>query len=345
MSTMHVVRDLLRQLSEDKWRRDHPFSTELTAVNEVLFRPFAADEDRQEALGLWVQRHQPCLFGRVAAPQNALHYLFLNDDDLRESDQHIAGRIQQARHEWWQRSRFPRKGISAPAHGLVLCVVSQRVNYAEPNELLRQFSEKILDLWGCRSTTEPQGQVHWEELFLENPNTKTYVRFEFSVDFFSAAGDGRWWQDHRIPGGIAFTANSVGHMRRYREWYEGKPDQQNWLLETAMRTIARAANTEHGQATWLRQLVDGLPFVSEIACPVTNQRPELVGYDWTRYAGHLPRITRSDVSSSALIRKNRPKQRTRLGSKIFSTCTIRRVEITPGLLKVSRSQSKKLTRR
>jgi len=123
--------------------------------------------------------------------------------------------------------------------------------------LLRQFSQELLSLWGCRSTIEPQGQVHWEELFLENPNTGTYVRFEFSVDFFAAAGDGRWWHDHRIPGGVAFTANSVGHMRRYREWYEGKPDQETWVLETAMGTIARTAKTEYGQATWLRPLAEG----------------------------------------------------------------------------------------
>src|SRR5450755_95213 len=272
MSNTYVVRDLFRRLSEDKWRRDHPFSREITAVNAVLFHPFATDPDRQEALGAWLQRHQPCLFGRVAAPQNALHYLFLDEDDLHESDQHIAERIHQGRRDWWQRSRFPRKGISAPAHGFVLCVVSQRVNFAEPNEMLRQLSETILALWGCRSTSEPQGQVHWEEVFLENPNTETYVRFEFSVDFFAAAGDGRWWHDHRIPGGVSFTANSVGHMRRYREWYEGKPDQENWLLETAMGTIGRAANTEYGQATWLRPLVDGRPFVPEVACPVLNPK-------------------------------------------------------------------------
>ena len=287
MSTTYVVKDLFERLSEDKWRRDHPFSPEITAVNAVLFHPFAEEADKQEALAAWLQRqpHQPCLFGRVAAVNNALHYLFLDDDDLRESDQHIAERIQQGRRDWWQRSRYPR--VSAPAHGFVLCVISQRLNLAEPSELLRQFSEKILDLWGCRSTSEPQGRVHWEEVFLKNPGTGTYVRFEFSVDFFAAAGDGRWWHDHRFPGGVAFTANSVGHMRRYREWYEGKQDQGTWVLETAMGTIARAADTKFGKATWLRPLVEGRPFVPEIPCPVLSTKEGLTGYDWTRYAGHL----------------------------------------------------------
>lgn len=286
-SNTFVVRDFFRRLAEDKRRRTQPFSDEVAAANAVLFHPFSTDADRQEALALWFQRHQPCLFGRVAAANNALHYVFLYDEDLRESDQHIAARIQQGRREWRQRSISPYPGISAPAHGLIVSIVSQRVTFAEPNEILRQFAQEFLNIWGCRSTTEPQGQVHWEDLFLENPHTREYVRFSFSVDFFAAAGDGRWWQDHRVPGGIAFTANSVGHMRRYREWYEGKADQSTWILETAMKTIARAANTQYGSATWLRPLIEGRPFVPEIACPVVNLRPELAGYDWTRYAGHL----------------------------------------------------------
>jgi hypothetical protein len=319
MSTTYVVRDLLHRLSEDQWRRDHPFSPEMETVNKVLFHPFSEEADKKDALMKWMQRpgrsespgHQPCLFGRVAAANNALHLVLLDDDDLRESDQNIAERLQQGRRAWWQRSRSPREGVSTPAHGFVLCITSQRVNFAEPNETLQQFSQEILSLWGCRSTTERQGVVHWEEIFLENPNTERFVRFEFSVDFFAAAGDRRWWHDHRIPGGIAFTANSVGHMRRYREWYEGQPDQKVWLLETAMGTIAEAAKTDYGQATWLRPLIEGRPFVSEIACPMLERRAKLEGFDWTRYAGHLhtdhairPEFFRVDPEKPTEAKKN-----------------------------------------
>lgn len=290
MPETFVVRSLLQRLTEDKWRRDNPFSAEIGAVNSVLFHPFATESDKQIALSAWIQRphYQPCLFGRIAAANNALHFLFLDDEDLRESDQSISEKIQHARRAWWQRSRSPRSGISAPAHGFVLCVVSPRVAFAEPNELLRQFSQEILSLWGCRSSDEPQGRVHWEEVFLENPKTETYVRFEFSVDFFAAAGDRRWWHDHRIPGGVAFTANSVGHMRRFREWYEGKISQEPWILQTAMETIHEAADVGYGRATWLRPLVEEeRPFISGATCPVEKLRSSLNGYDWTRYGGHL----------------------------------------------------------
>jgi len=36
------------------------------------------------------------------------------------------------------------------------------------------------------------------------------------VNFFGAQGDQRWWHDHRIPGGMAFSMNSIGHMTRAR---------------------------------------------------------------------------------------------------------------------------------
>ena len=286
MADTFVVRELLSQLSEDSWRRSNPFSNEVQIAHAVAFHPFASDAERQEAMNLWIQRHQPCLFGRIGAAVNRLHFAFLDDDKLRDSDQQIAAHIEDGRRAWWQRSISPRDGLSTPAHGLVLAVISPRVSLAEPNQALFQFSRALVQLAGWSLTKEPQGEVFWEDLFLENPHDGTFVRFSFSVDFFAAAGDGRWWHDHRFPGGIAFTANSVGHMRRYREWYEDKTDQRGWITRTAMETIALAAETPYGRATWLRPLLDGKPFVREIRCPFEDSG-RLNGLDWTRYAGHL----------------------------------------------------------
>ena len=88
-----------------------------------------------------------------------------------------------------------------------------------------------------------------------------------------------------------FTANSVGHMQKYREWYEGKKDQQDWVLQTAMLTIASAAQTKYGPATWLRSLdAKGMPIDRNIVCPFSKPdelKKELVGKDWTKYAGWL----------------------------------------------------------
>lgn len=276
------------RLSEDEWRKRHAFGPDMKKAHKALFHPFASDAKRQATLDAWFQDQQPCLFGRIAAAINAIHYVFLDDQDLASSDQHIQDAIHQGVLRWRQRSLAPRKGISAPAHGLVVAIVSPRVAFAEPNDVLKQLSLEILRLWGCNTTDERQGKVHWEDLYIEHPTTHTFVKFTFSVDFFAAAGDGRWWHDHRVPGGLAFTANSAGHMRRYKEWYQKRPDQQEWLVATAMETIARAKDTKYGKATWLRPLgEDGEPFVPGIQCPVQHPNPSIAGFDWTRYAGHL----------------------------------------------------------
>jgi hypothetical protein len=59
----------------------------------------------------------------------------------------------------------------------------------------------------------------------------------FNVDFFACAGDGRWWHDHRFPGGIAYTANSTGHMMRFRDWYQAKDQSEAWGLKQAMLNL------------------------------------------------------------------------------------------------------------
>ncbi|MBX7134337.1 MAG: hypothetical protein K1X67_16815 [Fimbriimonadaceae bacterium] len=287
MKHTYAVRDLFDSLKEDTYRRGAVFNSDVEKVHRVLFHPFSDYGDYEEVLSAWFQRHQPCLFGRVSAAMGTLHFQFLTDRDLTNSDQHIAAKIREGLAKWRQRSLAPKAQFSVPAHGFVLVLVSSRLAFAEPDATMHALALEVLRLWGCRKTVEPHGELFWEDLYLENPSNGGAVKFTFTVDFFAAAGDVRWWQDHRVPGGLAFTANSLGHMRRFREWYEGKIDQTEWGLATAMETIARAAETPFGKATWLRELADGKPFLAGVRCPLKTVRPSLVGKDWTRYGGHL----------------------------------------------------------
>jgi hypothetical protein len=290
MTDTYCLKRLFRRLKPDVWRSRTPFSEDMSTAQDVLFHTRATDGQKAEALSLWLQHHQPCLFGRIAAATGMLHYCVLNEEDLRESDQHVAEKIQHERLAWKQRSLRPDPGFSQPAHGFVLAVASSTVALATPDENLYQFACKIRDLWGCPSSEENSGMMHWETLFLQNPQDSSYVRFTFGVDFFASQGDHRWWHDHRVPGGLAFTANSVGHMQRYREWYKGSKNQREWVLQTAMGTIHLSAHTPHGKATWLRPLSGGRPVIADIQCPFANPdklKPELKGMDWTRYGGHL----------------------------------------------------------
>ena len=131
-----------------------------------------------------------------------------------KSDQEIAKFIHGELTMWKRRSISPTEDFSTPAHGFVLLVASQRLAFAAPDANLMAFAEKVRELWGCVSSVADWGTVYWETLYLQNPVDNRIVKFHFSVDFFGAQGDGRWWRDHRAPGGILFTANSVGHMMR-----------------------------------------------------------------------------------------------------------------------------------
>jgi hypothetical protein len=89
-------------------------------------------------------------------------------------------------------------------------------------------------------------------------------RWKVGVNYFSSQGDRLWWHDHRIPGGMAFSMNSVGHMARSRAESEIRRNPTMarqcaavpreklvyFALPTAMKTIGppRAGGT---RATWL----------------------------------------------------------------------------------------------
>lgn len=285
-----TIRDSFDSLVRDKVRDELPFSEDLKLANEVLLHPFSTDGDCRDAMNLWFAKNQPCLFGRIAATADRIHYCFLRDSNLRSSDDAVADVIRSELRAWKQRSLRPNPQLGTPAHGFVLQVLSPRVLWAQPNASLQQFAEAILSAWGCPESRENHGTVHWETLYLERPTDQTISRFTFSVDFFASAGDNRWWHDHRIPGGCGFTANSAGHMGRYREWYEHAGEQRLWLLKRAMETIALPPDSTVPRATWLLELVDGRPFVTSVKCPFSAESDvpqRLRNKDWTRYAGHL----------------------------------------------------------
>jgi len=279
------IQELLGALKRDEWRITHPFSDDIVKAHAVLLDPFALDVQRAEALRLWMHKNQPCLFGGIAAATKAIHVCVLSEDDIRSSDEHIRGKVDRAR-ELWKRGSLRNE---RPEHGFVLAVASQRVAFAAPDGNLKRFADHLRKLvWDDHELDEIKNDLTWETLFLQNPDDKSFVRFRFSVDYFGAQGDGRWWHDHRVPGGIAFTANSVGHMARTREWYEGMGPQTEWIVEVAMGTVAKAAETEWGRAIWLEDLGDGQP-QRGATCPFANPeklKPGLTGKDWSIYRGY-----------------------------------------------------------
>lgn len=303
------LREAFERLTYDTFRNSKPFSEDIEFVHRNIFEPsnlktFVRKEDISEALRLWIQGKgegitQPCIFGTIASAQNEftnsqLHFCIITHDDiLKLSDDEIAAMIRTEILNWKRRSVMINAQASTPAHGFVLAVISPKISRAAPDGNLKAFAEKILALWGrSKSSSNPSGEVYSESIYLRNPLDNSYYKFTFSIDYFQAQGDGRWYHDHRIPGGLAFTANSIGHMRRYREWYRSLKDQDSWTVKRAMQTIHSASNTEWGPATWLKELSEnGEPYVKELKCPFDSSNDKekmyLDGKDWTKYNGHI----------------------------------------------------------
>lgn len=295
---MSTTADLFAHLSGDAWRISHPFSDDILQANALLHNTAATEEEMAECLSLWCQHRQPCQFGGIAGKQRRIHFCFLREEAVSEwSDDEIAEKIGEEKKLWKQRAACePERG----AHSLVVVVASPRVALAAPDQHLRAFSDRILELTGWetdRRGIRRRNTLTSDFLYLRNPHDNGFYGFQFNADFFACAGDGRWWRDHRFPGGIAFTANSTGHMMRFRDWYQGKDQNESWGLKQAMLTIQSAAQTkatdssnpfEQGRATWLRALdAKGKPLVEDLQCPLASIPGALHGKDWTRYEGVL----------------------------------------------------------
>ncbi len=312
---MASIRELVSRLSGDRWRLSHPFSQDVLEANALLHNSAATDEEMAECMNLWCLRRQPCQFGRVAAKQRRIHFCCIVESALREwADDDIAEKIGEEKRLWKQRAAFDP---GRAAHSFVLVVASPTVAYAAADKHLRAFSDRVLELagWGAtRRGARPRNAISGDYLYLREPNGEGLLGYRFNLDYFACAGDGRWWHDHRAPGGIAFTANSTGHMLAFRKTYLGRGDSQEWAARQAMLTIASAHGKEDvsdgeevggGRATWLRPLdADGEALARGVRCPFEKTPRSLEGKDWTRYEGWLH--TDHAVREEFFVERERP---------------------------------------
>jgi hypothetical protein len=253
-------------------------------ASEVLLHPYARSDERQFAIKAWLSKHQPCVFGQVAAKADSLYMAIITDTDISEGDVSLRERLSLEKKTWKQWSLH---GDGRP--GLLVVFASARLFHAAPNRALRDVSEYLRGLFVADSTKDPAGNdISHEWLYLKRPDADAFVKFRVILDYFASAGDRRWWHDHRFPGGVAFTLNSLGHMVRTKEWYQHLKNPLEWSARMAMLTISNASDhAQYGKATHLLQLREGKPLKAH-ACPFPdlNKVPErLQGKDWTTYAG------------------------------------------------------------
>src|SRR5262249_46012510 len=156
-------------------------------------------------------------------------------------------KVRKAKLLWKQRAVSDT--TSAPHSFLLLCATPALAT-AAADENLKRLADRLLALAGWappRRAKRHENPITSAFLYLRNPNDDGFYGFQFNVDFFAAAGDRRWWHDHRLPGGIGFTANSTGHMKAFLDWYREKgSDHSDWAVTQAMMTIARSHPMKEG---------------------------------------------------------------------------------------------------
>ncbi len=145
--------------------------------------------------------------------------------------------------------------------------------------------------------------VHHERIWLEKPGPDRVTwQWLAGVNYFCAQGDQRWWHDHRIPGGMGFSVNSVGHLSRSGKIAEvmgklnaevgvttdefggGRIRSLEDALAFAMLTIDNASEAVSGRATELLPLDQSEEAKALPACPV-KLPPKVAGKNYCTYEG------------------------------------------------------------
>ena len=289
-----TIRDLIAALPPDPWRDQTPFTPD---VAEASARLLGAPDNkgREDALAAWLADFQPCLFGRIAAKLGLMHYCILTPEELASDDEAIYSRIKRERLLWHQAGWDGRKS------GFVILAHSDKIARARPGEETKRLAQRLCHLY--LHTEVDLDTIYWDDLRLQFPvPEETSLQWRVGVNYFCAQGDGRWWHDHRIPGGMAFSMNSVGHMVKSRAlheamqhleekvglagggWVKSKLESLNDALVFAMRTIDKAADAVSGKATEL------LPAPADPGalprCPVQPLPKDLSGKNHCQYAGY-----------------------------------------------------------
>jgi hypothetical protein len=255
--------ELLDHVTPDPRRIGRPFSPDIEGCHREIFAPGKTRTEIEEGLRAWLRAspNQPCLFGRIAAGEGTISFCILTEGDVERGDAHVQDVVQRERRIWKAES------LAGGRHAFIVALISEALSNAEPNDTLQQIAERLCDLY---LFDQPQEARRHDVLHLRAADGRSF-RWRVGVNVFATQADGRWWRDHRIPGGLAFSMNSVGHMtflRQQRKFpslgLQGGEALVNWALPTAMRTIHTASQSpEFGTCLMERSRAMSCPAVPE----------------------------------------------------------------------------------
>jgi len=288
---MPTIPEYYNALKRDEKRTSFSRDMEI-AHGDVLGRAGQTDAVIT-CLSHWLSTEQPCLFGKIAARRGLLKFCILDETTLLAGDDAVRTKIQESRLEWLA------AGFRGEASGFVIAAISERLTYAAPDEHLGAFAKRICESYLLQEI--PFDTIATDSMFLEKPgHARRTWKWLVGANFFGAQGDGRWWHDHRIPGGVAFSMNSVGHMAKagainramnaldgelgqdVEDWMSTNVESLDKALILAMRTILNASK---GARPGTR-LYDNAERRPALECPVANLPADLNGRNHCEYFGY-----------------------------------------------------------
>jgi hypothetical protein len=254
--------------SEDGYRKKRGFSEDIEATNAVLFNPKYSKLRKIKSYREWLEKRQPCVFGRIAATNKNVFICLLEEQEIlgmKRGDDDLRDTIQDYRQLW---KRYALEGLCS---SFLVLLASRSLSWKEPNQQLKEICRRLMELYMEIDRIEDDTyRTQREYVYLRQrmPDGKTRIlKFSTLPNIFCAQGDGRWWHDHRTPGGLMITSNALGHFLYSRSRKVTLEDTEKaWALENAMRTINNAyggpsqeirARLKHCPATFLIPAKEG----------------------------------------------------------------------------------------
>jgi len=269
----------------DRLRKARPFSDDMKATQANLFDPDIPKLKKLKAYRNWLQNFQPCVFGRVAAKNENIFICLLEEHEIlrmKNGDPDVHDTIQDARQCW------KRLALDGRHSSFLILLLSPSLVTREPGDRLKEVCRRLMELYmEIPSVQDDTIHVQREYVFLRgvDGDPQKIVKFSTLPNVFCAQGDGRWWHDHRTPGGIMITSNALGHFAHARVSKRSiGAVEKVGALENAMRTINNAfkpgrknSGLKHCPITWLQPRGKDEPIIVRSA--------ELAGFSPYRYSG------------------------------------------------------------
>jgi hypothetical protein len=281
-----MILDLRYRGPKDSLRKKHAFSEDIESVHAILFSSKYNKRKKRAVYTRWLEANQPCVFGRVAAKNKFVFLCLLEEDDIlrmRRGDDDVRDTIQDHRQVW---KRYALEGLSS---SFVILLASKTLVDTEPGYGLKEVCRRVLELY-MEVEPIPDDTIVPQREYVFLRRGPKILKFSTLPNVFCAQADGRWWHDHRTPGGVMTTSNALGHFAYARPGLDVLGEKEKLgHLENAMRTIGNAfpgpggrkpRGLVHCPATWLVKMKEG-----ELS-PLRETSP-FKGYSSDQYQGYF----------------------------------------------------------